>query len=283
MKCIYYAAYSVRNGGIGGTSLANRIQDVDSALLCSERSPHQRIITMRLQYSLGLTFTLALSSWTHAQTVPQATKPPATSTPTTNPPAVPVQPTVPTQTIPYPTPLYQMNNVSKSLNLSPEQVGRLNQLTTKTQGMYRDKYNNLSTLNDTDRWTRTQDVNRQYYGDWSKGAQEIFNSDQSKRYQQLNHQYGGFTSLYEPNVQKELNLTQQQIKSLDEHRDWNTQQLQSIDRTALTDPTKATQMYNDYWKQRQERLNTYLTPAQQRAWLQLTGEPFTFQPSFSQR
>jgi hypothetical protein len=173
-----------------------------------------------------------------------------------------------------------MNDVSKSLNLTADQVTKLNKLTEDTQARYRDDYGKLGTLKDADRFTRMQELNRQYYTDWNKGARDIFNDTQRTRYQQVNYQYGGFDVLYDPDVQKRLNLTADQIRDLRTHWDWNNQQLQDINRLGVTDPTKGTQAYKDYWTTRQERFNKFLTADQQKAWRELTGEPYTFQPNF---
>ena len=228
---------------------------------------------MRLKHVLGLACGLALTTSVHAQTPPPAA--PAQG-------QAQIQPgqAQPAQTNPYPTQLYRMNDVSKSLNLTQDQVNGLNKLTEQTQAQYRANYEKLNTLSPAERQVQVQQLNQQYTADWNKGASTVFNNDQRGRYQQFNYQHGGFNALYDPDVQKRLSLTPGQMKNLDEHRDWSNQQLQDINRLGATDPTKGTQMYNDYWKQRQERFNKYLTPEQQKAWLEMTGEPYTFQPGF---
>jgi hypothetical protein len=180
-----------------------------------------------------------------------------------------------------PTPLYRMDDVNKSLKLTPEQVTRLNKLTEQTQAQYRDDYTKLGTLNDADRFTRMHELNRQYHATWNKGAGDIFNDTQRARYQQYNYQYGGFSSLYDPDVQKRLNLTDAQLKDLRAHYDWNNQQWQELNRIGANDATKGSEMYRDYWKARQERFNKFLTPAQQKSWNELVGDPYTFQPNFT--
>ena len=173
-----------------------------------------------------------------------------------------------------------MNDVSTSLNLTPNQVGNLNKLTDQTQARYRDDYTKIGTLNETERSARFQELHRQYNADWNKGAQDIFNDTQRSRYQQVNHQYGGFNTFYDPEVQKRLNLTADQMKGLSEQTAWRTQQLQDINRMGAMDATKGTQMYRDYWTQRQERFNKFLTPEQQKTWGEMTGEQYKFQPTF---
>jgi hypothetical protein len=230
---------------------------------------------MRLKSLFGLACGLAITTTVSAQTRPPTTAPGS------------VKPQVgaaqPAQTNPYPPALYRMNDVSKSMNLTQDQVANLNKLTDQTQAQYRDNYNKLSTLNDADRAARAQELNRQYYGDWNKGASSIFNDSQMSRYQQLNYQYGGFNTLYDPSVQKQLNLSPDQIRNLNEHTNWSNQQLQEINGIGNTDPTKGTQMYQDYWKQHQERFGKYLNSEQQRTWQQMTGEPYGFQPNFTPR
>jgi hypothetical protein len=173
-----------------------------------------------------------------------------------------------------------MNDVGKSLTLTPDQINRLNTLTDQIQAQYRQNYAGLSSLNEQQRLARQQELNREYYNAWNKGANDIFNDAQRTRYQQLNYQYGGFNSLDDPDVRKRLNLTPNQMDTLRDNAVWSNQQLQNINRLGATDAAKATQMYRDYWTQRQERLNKFLTPEQQRTWAQMTGEPYTFQPIF---
>jgi hypothetical protein len=190
-------------------------------------------------------------------------------------------PDTPVTTIPYPQPIYRMNDIGKSLKLTPEQTTKLNTITTATQDRFRADYEKAGKLSDAERFTRMQDLNRQYSADWSKGARDVLNEDQRNRYQQLNYQYGGFNSLYDPDVQKRLNLTPEQVKNLREQSTWSDQQLQEINRVGGTDATKGGRLYRDYWTTRQERFNKFLTPDQLKTWNQMTGDPYTFQPSFT--
>ena len=221
---------------------------------------------MRLQKALVASFVLALAATVQAQS----------PTPGTNPAE-----RRPAQPNPYPPALYQMNDVSRSLNLSPQQVDQLNQLSLQTQTRLRDNYGKLGTLGQADRETRAAELNRQYNQDWMKGAADIFNQNQMNRYQQLQYQHGGFNSFSDPDVQKRLNFTDKQRDGLRQSIDWSSQQLQEINRTAGTDREKALQMHSDYQRQYQDRFNTYLTPEQQKSWQQMTGESFRFQPAFS--
>lgn len=225
---------------------------------------------MGIKYVFSSACVLALTGSLVAQTTPagQPPRPPAAA------------PTVPS---PYPTPLYRMPDVSKSLNLTPDQVTRLNALTDQVQARYRDNYAGLNSVAEAERAARARELNRQYAGDWNKAARDVFNDTQRARYQQLAYQYGGFDALYDPDVQARLALTPAQTKALADQVQWNNRQLQEVYRMGATDPTTGAKAYRDYWTQRQERFNTYLTPQQQKAWAELTGEAYTFQPAFPRR
>lgn len=217
---------------------------------------------MRLNCVLVVTFGLFATNSVFAQPPAQTGTLPVVATPS------------------YPS-LYRMNDVSSALKLTQDQISRLNDVTADIQARYRDDYAKLGTLNDDERYTRMQELNRRYYNDWNTGTRDIFNDTQRSRYQQLGYQYDGFNTFYYPDAQKQLNLSEDQLKALRTHWDWSNQQWQNINRVAATDATKAAQLYRDYWTARQERLTKYLTPEQQRAWGEMIGEAYTFQPTFS--
>ena len=49
-----------------------------------------------------------------------------------------------------------------------------------------------------------------------------------------------------------------------------------INRQAATDPDKAMQAYREYQHLYQQRFQQFLTADQQKAWRDLTGEPYHF-------
>jgi len=218
---------------------------------------------MRLRYAIALAGVLA-STPLWAQVNPQ-----------------PPRPAPPSTTGYYPPALYQMPDVGKTLNLTAEQVAALNKLTEQTQTQFRDPYAKLATLAEAERLAQLQDLNRQYVGDWNKAARDIFNDAQRVRYQQLYYQYGGFNAFTDPVVQKRLALTEAQLQDVRDQQMWTARQMTDINRLGATDAAKAAQLYKEYLAERQERLNKYLTPEQQKAWREMVGDPYTFQPNFT--
>jgi hypothetical protein len=190
----------------------------------------------------------------------------------------PVQPVTPQYQ--YPPAVYQMQGVPQALNLSQQQINSLNQLSGRLQGTYRDRYGKLSSVAEADRNTRLRELNQQYQADWMTGARDIFHPPQLSRYQQLQLQQGGFNSLTNADVQRQLRLTGDQQRRLQDAANWSAQQLRDISSLGATDRDKAMRLYQDYQRQYQDRLNQLLTPEQQRTWNAMIGQPYTFQPNF---
>jgi Spy/CpxP family protein refolding chaperone len=191
------------------------------------------------------------------------------------------RPVPPDGVSPFPSSIYRMNDVAKHINLTDKQAQQLNALTEKTQAAYQEKLNKLGTLTQLERGPRVKVLNQEYSADWLKGAQDILNPDQYRRYQQLNYQYEGYNAFTDPEVTKRLNLTDAQVRDLHESITWRDRQIADIDRAARTDREKAREAYRAYWKEQQERYNKFLTPEQMKVWQQITGEPYEFQPTFA--
>ena len=172
-----------------------------------------------------------------------------------------------------------MSNVSRSLNLTQAQMNRLNDFNTKAQASYQENLARISGLTGVNRTTQLNQLNSQYMNDWSKGAGAILSPAKLSRYQQLQYQYAGFRALTDPAVQSKLNLTATQQGDVNNLIAWSNTQQAEIARQAAADGPRARQLYQEYQKQYQSRFNSFLTPAQQQAWSQLTGENFTFAPS----
>jgi hypothetical protein len=173
-----------------------------------------------------------------------------------------------------------MNDVSKSIDLNDRQVTQLNTMTERLQTRYRVQFDRLASLPERERADRTLQLNQDYTNAWLNAAKDVLNDRQLTRYQQLQTQFGGFASLRDPVVQRALNLTDAQMTRLREDVTWSDQQVAAIRQQALTDQARAVQMFNAFNVTSQERLNQLLTLEQQRAWAQLTGDPFPFPPPF---
>jgi hypothetical protein len=179
-----------------------------------------------------------------------------------------------------PVALYSMADVARSLEINDRQRERLDRLTQQTLRDFQPRYNRLGDVAEAERAARTAELNRQYETALLKGSRDILDEKQANRYQQLYYQNGGFYTLNDPDVQKRLNLTDAQRKSLRESIDWSDKQMQEINRTGGKDKERAAQLYRDYRRLYDERFNKTLTAEQLKTWQEMTGEPYTFQPVF---
>jgi hypothetical protein len=86
----------------------------------------------------------------------------------------------------------------------------------------------------------------------------------------------GFSTITNPNVQKALNLSTQQIAQLQQYQLDYAQQLGGLTTQFQTNPQNATTLYNNAVSQAQQRINSVLTPAQRQMLSNITGVPDPF-------
>jgi hypothetical protein len=171
-----------------------------------------------------------------------------------------------------------MDDVSRSLTINDRQFQQLNTMTQRLQERYQTQYDRVSTLPERQRQDRLMQLNREYTSAWLNDAKTVLDSRQLSRYQQLQLQYGGFSTFNDPAIQKQLNLTDTQLRDLGDSLTWSNRRTQEIVNQAQTDRVLALEWYRDYSKEFQDRLKRILSGEQQRQWSDMTGESFPFPP-----
>ena len=227
----------------------------------------------------GLTPSAPPGTPTTGGTVPGTTPklPPGTAPPTTGTAGTAIAP--PT-TSPFPTPLFQQAEVARSLGLSDRQTADLSRVTQTLQTRFASDFQGITRLPAAEQVARRRELERQFQQDFLTGARDIFDARQLSRYQQLQFQFGGFSTLADPVVQRQLGLTNAQVRDLQASIDWSTGQLRDINSVSATDRERAVRQYGDFQRGFQDRFNRFLTPDQRRTWTTLVGDPFAFQPYF---
>ena len=222
---------------------------------------------MRIKYILGTACGLGLACLVNAQPVrPRPRLPRRLAGPAGR------REVVPNTAYAFPEPLYSRADVGKALNLTQDQITRLGGVNSRCGTLPR-AVQQARHVQRPGAAGPHRAVELAVLTEWNKNATEIFNAEQRTRYQQLTQQYGGFSTLMDPDVRKRLNLTPEQVKSLGDNVSWDTLQMNEVRRAAAADRAK---QYQDYWKQRQERFDKLLTPEQMKAWREMTGDPFSF-------
>ena len=169
--------------------------------------------------------------------------------------------------------------------MNDQQFNTLNRAYQDAYGRYNQNVNRLSNsrLTPQQRAQQMQLYENQFNSEYGRSLNSALNNPQARaRYDQLNRQYQGFNAFNDQAIQKQLNLTpQQQLQIRKLGAEWRKQLMQA-GRGNGTDtnlnnitPDQWSQMYSQYWDQ----LNGLLTPQQQQAWTQLTGERYQFSPN----
>jgi len=183
-----------------------------------------------------------------------------------------------TPSSPYTTPLYRNPDVARNLDLTRDQIDRLNQATDRLQGRYRDQFDRVNRLDERARDARRQELLRNYSGDWTRSAGDIFNERQMSRYRQLELQSRGLDAFRDPDVRRRLNLTDEQYRKLSDLGTRVDEERQNIPATERLQTRDTLRNWRDFMGRTQRSMNDILTDEQRRAWREMTGDPFDFPP-----
>jgi hypothetical protein len=178
------------------------------------------------------------------------------------------------------TPLYIYPEVRRSLNLTDEQIRRLNAANETLQGRFRTDFNRLSTLPEAERAARERELLRNYNTERMCSARDVFNAEQLRRYEQLGLQYRGYDAFTDPDIARRLNMTEAQTQRFRTLRERYNQELRDIEQTARAKRDDATRRYGELQRRTAQDVNALLNETQRRTWREMTGEPFPFPPPF---
>jgi hypothetical protein len=179
------------------------------------------------------------------------------------------------------TPWFNSPEIRQHFKLSDQQFNQLNQTYGEHYGIYQQGVNNFGKdLTNEQRTEKTRELQQRFNKDFGATTNDVFTDvQQRQRYNQLYLQYQGYNAFSDPSVQDKLNLTLEQRQKMGQFGQGWDKQMNDLGRTYQTDREGATKQFNEMRKQSGERINTVLTPEQQKSWQQMTGESYEFQPS----
>ncbi len=168
-----------------------------------------------------------------------------------------------------PNPFFNNAAVRQQLNLNDSQFNTLNRAYQEAYTNYKNGVNGLgNNLTPDQRYQQMELLQNQFNDRFNRTLDSTLSDSRYRnRYDQLNRQYMGLSNFNNPAIQKQLNLTPQQLNQI---RQLSTS-MRSQESNLNPNGNQA-QFYSQYWDQ----LNSILTPQQQQAWSQLTGERFDF-------
>jgi len=169
--------------------------------------------------------------------------------------------------------LLQNESVQKELKVEGDQATKLKDAVGKVTAAHRDEFAKLRDLDQNERRTKTAELTRTVNEETLKAVSDILNTEQLKRLKQIELQQAGERAYSRPEVQKALNLTDEQKEKLKTIAEDTSKQRRELlqggnaqgNREKLTALTKES---ND-------KVQAVLTDEQKKAWKDLTGETFT--------
>jgi hypothetical protein len=168
--------------------------------------------------------------------------------------------------------LLENESVQKELKLDQEQVDKVKGAIQKVQEKHRDDFAKLRGLPQDEQRAKRQELSRAVSTETLAAVSEILKPDQLKRLKQIELQESGAQAFNRPDVQKALNLKdeqKEQIKTLTESAARDTRELRQGGGGAGAREKMAAMR-----KQTLDKVQALLTDEQKKSWKELTGEPF---------
>jgi hypothetical protein len=166
-------------------------------------------------------------------------------------------------------PFFSNQAVRQQLRMNDAQFNSLNRAYQDAYTNYQNSLNGLGKNLTADQRTQQMEMLQNQFNDrFNQNVNSTLTDPGARsRFEQLNRQYMGLSNFNNPAIQKQLNLTPQQLNQI--------RQLSTSIRSQESNANPSlnqSQLYSQTWDQ----LNSILTPQQQQTWSQLTGERFDF-------
>lgn len=166
-------------------------------------------------------------------------------------------------------PLLSNPDVQKELKLSEEQVGKLKDALGKVIEKYKDDFAKLQQLSPEEQQKKLMAINEEH----KKAVAGTLDAKQWKRYKQIQWQSDPLGSFQDPDLQKELKLSDEQKKKLDGIFTDAGKKMQEMSRSRET----TRESFQAFLKDVDKKANEVLSEEQQKNLKELKGPPF--QPS----
>lgn len=171
-------------------------------------------------------------------------------------------------------PVLSMPQVQKELKLSDDQITKLKDALGKVMSNYRDTFTKLQRMSPEEQQKTFKALNEES----QKAIGGVLKPEQLKRYKQIQWQMSGFGAIQDPELQKELKLSDEQKKKLDSHFKDATKQLQDVSKNPGTSREVFQKKYNDIIKNLEDKTNSVLTEEQRKSLKELKGPRFEMAP-----
>jgi hypothetical protein len=182
-----------------------------------------------------------------------------------------------------PVPWFNNPSIRGELKLTPEQFKQLNTSYDQYYKRFQTGTSGLDKLTPAHRAERINQLASTFNSDMATLVKEKLTPVQTERFNQLYYQYRGYDALNDAPVLGKLELTDKQRDQLRKFAQEYEQKLTAIYGVLDKDREAATRSYMELRRATSQRIDTLLEAQQRRAWRNLTGSPYEFQPDFSRQ
>jgi len=175
-----------------------------------------------------------------------------------------------------PTMLLQNEGVQKELKLSEDQIQKIKDVSEKTREKYREQFESLrsSSSDQSEQREKMQALFRTASEETAKELAGILKPEQDKRLKQIGLQQRGVQAFQDPEVEKELKLTDDQKESIRTIAQDAAQEMREAFQGAQGNFQELREKGAALRKESMNKAMAVLTDEQKKTWKSLTGEPF---------
>lgn len=164
--------------------------------------------------------------------------------------------------------LFASPDVQKELKLSEDQISKLRDVLNRVMENHRDDFAKLQQLPPEEQQKKMTAINEEH----NKAVAGVLDAKQRKRYKQIQWQLDPIGSLQDPELQKELKLSDEQKKKIDGLFNDANKKVQEMMKSRETSREK----YQAVVKDLEKKTNDVLSEEQQKNLKELKGSPFQF-------
>lgn len=171
-------------------------------------------------------------------------------------------------------PVLSNPSVQKELKLSDDQISKLEVAFVEVMVKYKEDIGKFQQMSPEER----QKSLRAFCADNKKAIAGILDAKQWKRFKQIEWQLDGVGALRDPDLQKELKLSDEQKKKIDSIFSYADKQLLVMSKDREGSQQKQQEMYWTIINDAQEKANGVLSDEQKKALKELKGPAFQLSP-----
>lgn len=162
--------------------------------------------------------------------------------------------------------------IQKELRLSDEQVGKLKDGLEKVMAKYKGDFEKFQKAPPSPE--QAEKTGKAFHDDSRKAIAGVLDAKQMKRFNQILWQAAGVNALLEPELQKELRLSEEQKKKVADVLKESGKKSHDL----AVRGERAKEKYEAVEKEAEEKTNAVLSEEQRKNYKELKGEKFDFAP-----